>query len=195
MSGAARDSPRRLRIRAIGLSRTDRGPAIPARKIRGRSRTFDVKPLLFALSLALAAAAAQAGAKEVRTGLQVLQPWSRPAVAGTNAIGYMVLANHGRATEVLEKVESPLAAKVEIHLSSMAGGIMTMTPVEKVSIPAGGQVTFGPAAYHLMIIGVTRTLKAGDQVPATLSFASGAKVRARFTVTSGGPPPAAGSAR
>jgi copper(I)-binding protein len=152
-----------------------------------------MKPLLLALSLICAAApGATAGAahRETggKTGVQVLQPWSRPAVAGTNAIGYMVLANHGPAADALAKVDTPIAAKVEIHSSSMAGGIMSMKPVETVGVPAGGQVTFGPGAYHLMIIGLNRTLKAGDQVPATLSFASGARLKVRFAVTSGAPP-------
>jgi copper(I)-binding protein len=149
-----------------------------------------MKPLLFALLLAgaVVGGAAQGAAGSAIGNLQVLRPWSRPAVAGTNAIGYMVLANHGRAADALEKVESPLAARVEMHSSSMAGGVMSMKQEEKVSVPAGGQVTFGPGAYHLMIIGLTRTLKAGDQLPATLSFASGAKLRVKFAVTSGLPP-------
>jgi hypothetical protein len=100
----------------------------------------------------------------------------------------MVLANRGPAADALAKVETPIAAKVEIHSSSMVGGIMSMKPVETVSVPAGGQVTFGPGAYHLMIIGLKRTLKAGDQVPATLSFTSGARLKVRFAVTSGAPP-------
>lgn len=153
-----------------------------------------MKPLLFALSLACAVAAQGSGLAAPEKGghaaVEVLQPWSRPAVAGTNAVGYMVLANRGRRVDVLEKVESPVAASVEMHESSMAGGIMSMKPVEAVSVPPGGQVTFGPGAYHLMIIGLKRTLTAGDEVPATLSFASGAKVRARFAVTSGAPPSA-----
>lgn len=152
-----------------------------------------MKPLLFAPSLtcmALAcAAAAQASAPAGRAPrVQVLQPWSRPAVAGTNAIGYMTLANHGRADDALVKVESPIAAKVEMHSSSMAGGVMSMKQETSVIVPAGGQVIFGPGAYHLMIIGLKRTLKAGDQVPATLSFTSGATIRTRFAVTSGAAP-------
>jgi periplasmic copper chaperone A len=146
-------------------------------------------PSLAALSLtAIAVSAPAQGARHSAAGLAVLQPWSRPAVAGTNAIGYMILANRGPAADTLEKVETPLAARVEIHSSSMAGGVMSMRSVDKVTAPAGGQVTFGPGAYHLMIIGVTRTLRAGDVVPATLSFASGAKLRVRFAVTSGLPP-------
>jgi len=126
--------------------------------------------------------------------LEVLQPWSRPAVAGTNAVGYMVLANHGRTAEVLQKAETPIAAHVEMHASSMAGGVMSMAKVDRVSVPAGGEATFGPGGYHLMLIGLTKTLKAGDQAPVTLSFASGAKITARFVVSAGmGPPPMAGT--
>jgi copper(I)-binding protein len=129
------------------------------------------------------------------TAIQVLKPWSRPAVAATNGVGYMVLANHGRAADTLEKVESPIAARVEIHASSMAGGVMSMAKADRVAIPAGGQVVFGPGAYHLMFIGLTRTLKAGDAAPATLSFASGAKIQVRFAVGDGlGPPEKSGMA-
>jgi len=122
--------------------------------------------------------------------MEVLKPWSRPAVAGTNGVGYMVLANTGRSADALEKVESPLASRVEIHSMSMAGGVMSMTKVNGVSVPAGGEATFGPGAYHLMLIGLTRTLKAGDQIPATLTFASGAKIKVAFVVSAGMGPPA-----
>ena len=49
-------------------------------------------------------------------------------------------------------------------------------------VPAGGRATFSPGGYHLMLMGLTRPLKAGDAVPVTLTFASGAKVSASFVV-------------
>jgi|SRR5947209_8308547 len=133
---------------------------------------------------------ALASASSAQAAVQVLQPWSRPAVAGANGIGYMVLANRGPKADALEKVESPLAARVEMHSSSMAGGVMSMARVDQVPTPAGGRATFGPGAYHLMFIGLTRTLKPGDQLPATLSFASGAKIKVAFAVGAGAGPPA-----
>jgi copper(I)-binding protein len=148
-----------------------------------------MKPILTA-AVALVAVAAPLCAYSTGT-LEVLQPWSRPAVAGTNGVGYMVVANHGRATEVLETVDTPLAARVEMHSSSMAGGVMSMKKVDRVSVPPGGQVTFGPGGYHLMLLGLNRSLKAGDQAPATLSFASGARVKVVFSVSAGMGPPAA----
>ena len=148
-----------------------------------------MRTLLIALTV-LAAPVAALGAVPA---LQVLQPWSRPAVAGTNGVGYMVLVNHGGVADVLEKVESPLASRVEMHSSSMAGGVMSMKKEDRVPVPAGGQATFGPGAYHLMFLGLTKTLKPGDQAPATLSFASGAKIKVAFTVSAGmGPPSMAG---
>ena len=75
--------------------------------------------------------------------------------------------------------------------TSMSGGVMSMARQSRITIPAGGQVTFGPGAYHLMLIGLTRTLKAGDSIPATLSFASGARLKVAFAVGAGGGPPAA----
>ena len=133
--------------------------------------------LLASLALTLAVA----GTAQAAQPLSVSGAWSRPAVAGTNGVGYLVVANTGKADALVE-VESPLAAKVEMHSSSMAGGVMSMKKEDRVPVPAGGKAVFGPGGYHLMLIGLTKTMKAGDQVPATLTFASGATVKATFVV-------------
>lgn len=141
-----------------------------------------------ALTLAVATSAQAAGP------LAVSGAWSRPAVAGTNGVGYLVVTNSGKADSIV-KVESPLAARIEMHSSSMAGGVMSMQKEDRVPVPAGGQAAFAPGGYHLMLIGLTKTLKAGDKVPATLTFASGAKVQTAFAVGTGAGPPAMGPMR
>lgn len=141
--------------------------------------------LLGALALSLTfATAAQAAAPT----LAVTDAWSRPAVAGTNGVGYMTLTNAGKAADALVKVESPLAARVEMHSSSMAGGVMSMKMEPRVAAPAGGQAAFAPGAYHLMLIGLTRTTRVGDRIPATLTFASGTRLKVEFVVAMGAPP-------
>ena len=165
-------------------------PAMKTAAHRHTDRTaiaaFFVMFALLALAAVLAAPAAQAA----RSTLTVTGAWSRPAVAGTTGVGYMTLANHGRAAVALVSIASPLASRVEIHLSSMAGGVMSMERQDKVAVPAGGHVVFGPGAYHLMLIGLTSTLKPGDRAPATLTFASGAHLKVGFIVSSGVGPPA-----
>jgi copper(I)-binding protein len=149
-------------------------------------RRFLIATVAFALAAPFAAHAATAA-------LQALQPWSRPAVAGTNGVGYMVLANHGRSADALVRVESPLAERVEMHSSVMTNGVMSMKAESRVTVPAGGRATFGPGAYHLMLIGLKKTLKPGDRAPATLTFASGAKLKVAFAVSAGMGPPAMGA--
>ena len=136
-----------------------------------------------AAALALAAAPlCSAHAADV----EAVRPWSRPAAAGGNGVGYVTLVNHGKA-DVLTGAQTPLAERVEMHASSMAGGVMRMAPEARVPVPADGQVSFAPGGRHLMLIGLKRPLKLGDKVPATLKFASGASLRVKFVVQAQAP--------
>jgi copper(I)-binding protein len=137
--------------------------------------------------------AATAQAAPGRAGaIEAVTPWSRPAVAGGSGVGYMTLVNRGRKADALVGVESPAARKVEVHRASLTGGVMSMAPAARVEIPPGGSVSFAPGGYHLMFLGLARNLKPGDRLPATLSLASGGKLRVSFAVGSGVGPPAVG---
>lgn len=137
----------------------------------------------------LAVLAALAAATPALAAPQVQAAWSRPASQGTTGAGFMTLANPDAKADALVSVESPLAREVQIHQSSMANGVASMQRLSRVPLPAGARVTFAPGGYHLMLMGLTKALNPGDTVPATLTFASGAKVKASFVV--GSTPPAA----
>jgi len=138
---------------------------------------------------ALVAIAALAVATAAQAAPQVQDAWSRPAAQGTTGAGFMTLANPDAKPDALVKVETPLARQVQIHRSSMKGGMASMQQLERLPLPAGARVTFAPGGYHLMFVGLTKPLKVGDTVPATLTFASGATVKASFVVAIA--PPAA----
>lgn len=144
-----------------------------------------LKPLICLLVLAAAAPAVHAAE---RAAIDVVQPWSRPAMAGMNGAGFMTLVNRGKAADALTGANSPLARKVELHRSSIAGGVASMQHVHRLAIPAGARVTFAPGGHHLMLIGLTKQLRPGDAVPVTLTFASGATKTVNFAVGSGAPP-------
>jgi copper(I)-binding protein len=137
--------------------------------------------------------AAAALAVSATAPVQAVQPWSRPAVAGSTAAGYVTLVNHGSTAQTLTGVSSPLASAVEIHSSSMAGGVMRMAHEEKAVIPAGGRLAFAPGGWHLMLVGLKQPVKAGDRIPATLKFAGGRTLKVAFAVGDGLGPPAAKS--
>lgn len=134
------------------------------------------------MNLVLAAAAAVSLASAAQAAPQVRAAWSRPAAQGTTGAGFMTLANPGPKADALVAVASPVAGQVMIHRTAVRGAVASMTMVAEVPVPARGGVTFAPGGYHLMFVGLTRALKVGDSLPATLTFASGAKVRATFVV-------------
>jgi copper(I)-binding protein len=142
--------------------------------------------LAAAVLLAAASPAAVWPAAAAARGIEAREAWSRPAAAGTNGVGYLVLVNHGKA-DALVGADSPAAEKVEMHASMMSGGVMSMSPETRVALPAGGQVSFAPGARHLMLVGLKRALRVGDHVPATLRFASGETLKVDFTVQTSAP--------
>lgn len=143
-----------------------------------------MKRLLTTLAALAVATAAQAAPK-------VEAAWTRPAAQGGAGAGFMTLKNPDAKPDALVAVASPSARTVQIHQSSMSGGMASMKQVARVAVPAGGAVTFAPGGYHLMFIGLAKAVKSGDVVPATLTFASGAQVKVSF-VAAMGPPMAEG---
>ena len=141
-----------------------------------------MKAPLIALAAALVAAPFSHAADVQAGTLTIRQPWSRPAQAGMNGVGFFMIVNGGKTSVTLKSVESPAAGKVEIHQSAMAGGVMTMRRQDTVKIPAGGQVAFAPGGYHLMLLSLKSAQSVGQKVPVTLVFDNGRKAQVELTV-------------
>lgn len=141
-----------------------------------------MKAPLIALAAALVATPL-AHAADVKAGpVAIRQPWSRPAQAGMNGVGFLTLVNTGKSPVTLTAVQSPAAGKVEIHQSAMNGEVMTMRRQDTVKIPAGGQVAFAPGGYHLMLLSLKASQTVGQKVPVTLVFDNGRKAQVQLTV-------------
>lgn len=88
-----------------------------------------------------------------------------PVQKSTGAFATVTSSEGGK----LVAVKSPVAKVIEIHSSTMKGGVMQMRAVSSVALPAGKKVHLAPAgSYHVMLIDLTRPMKVGDKVP--LSF-------------------------
>jgi copper(I)-binding protein len=148
----------------------------------------------FALAaLAALTLSAPAFAGDYRAGgIEVRRPWTRPAKAGMNGVGYLTVANVGPKPIKLLSVESPAAQSVSIHQSSMANGVMSMRPVAGgLTIAPGAKVEFSPGGYHLMLMGLNNAQALGGKVPLTLVFDGGRKMRIDLSVEAGAPKPGA----
>lgn len=102
--------------------------------------------------------------------VEIVEPWARASLAGRNSAAYMTIVNHGAALDRLVSAASPIARVVELHTHRMDNGVMRMRPVEAIEVNVGEPAVLRPGGLHVMLIGLTRDLKAGETVPLTLRF-------------------------
>ncbi|WP_462379672.1 copper chaperone PCu(A)C [Pseudomonas sp. Marseille-QA0892] len=124
------------------------------------------------LLVALAAGPSIAFAHSYDAGsLHIGHPWSRELPPnGPTAPAYFVVHNNGREADRLVSVDTPVAARAELHEHVHSGDMMKMQKVETVTIPASGEVPFAPSGYHVMLFDLKQPLRAGDRFPMTLHF-------------------------
>lgn len=143
-----------------------------------------VKHVLMAAAMLLPACFANA--HEYKSGtLEIAHPWSQelPPNAPTVA-AYFVIHNTGATPDRLLSAETPVADKAELHEHVMQGALMKMQQVPSVAVPAKGDLTFAPMAYHVMLLGLKdrSVLADGKQFPLTLTFEKAGKVQVDVSV-------------
>ena len=84
---------------------------------------------------------------------------------------FLNLHNNGSRSRSLIAARSDVADAVELHNHTMEEGMMKMRRVDAISVPSYGEVALKPSGLHIMLIGLTRNLKPGDQVAIELEFA------------------------
>ena len=123
------------------------------------------------LLVLLAALGGPAAADEYRLGdLVVHGPWARemPPVAETGAV-YFRIESRGSEDRVVS-VHTPVAEGAELHTHEMEDGVMKMLRLPSTEVPAQGELVFEPGDRHVMLIGLSRALVAGESFPMTLHF-------------------------
>lgn len=124
----------------------------------------------------------QAFAQTFTSGTITIQkPWAR-ATSGM-AAGYLTLSNNGKETEHL------LGAKVEgveeamLHRSQVKNGVAEMSEMANgIPLKPGQTLVFQPGGYHLMWMGLSTPLSAGQKISATLFFKNAGNVPVEFEV-------------
>jgi copper(I)-binding protein len=141
---------------------------------------------LIGLCLALLVAGPAAAQKAGPATLTVQDAWARPtASAQGNGVAYATLRNTGSAPVRVTGVRSPVARVAELHSTSIsAEGVAQMRPVQAIEIPPGGEARLTPAGMHVMLIGLTQKLAAGESFPLTLVLEQGGEVEAQVSVQS-----------
>ena len=107
--------------------------------------------------------------------------WVRGTVPAQRTTGAFVVLESSEEAKLVA-VSTPAAKSAEIHASEMKDGIMHMHALDALARPAGRRVELKPGGYHIMLVGLTRPLAAGDKVPLTLTIEDRRGRRSRLEV-------------
>ncbi len=134
------------------------------------------------LSLSLAFVShAQAAAPQAITAKDA---WVRWLPNNLPAAGYVTLVNAGDKPVDLVDVSSSDYGDAMLHQTVSNGSSQKMVMVDKLTVPAHGQVAIAPGGYHLMLEDAKHKITPGDTVHLKLKFSDGATLDTPFAVKS-----------
>ncbi len=94
-----------------------------------------------------------------------------------NSAAFMMVMNKSANNLAIVGAKSDVAKKVEIHTHDMVNGMMKMHQVQKVDVKAKSHTMFSPGAFHVMFIGLNKSLKEGDTVDFTLVLSNNKEIK------------------
>ena len=136
-----------------------------------------------AISLTLAAILTSVGGASA-SSVMVTGAYARASATPMAAAGaaYVSVMNHGTEPDRLISAASPSAKSAEIHTSEEVDGVMKMAEAGPLDIPVHGTLEMKPGGYHIMLMGLVKPLKKGEEIEITLSFEKAGNVVVKVPV-------------
>jgi periplasmic copper chaperone A len=133
---------------------------------------------VFAVALSFAATAHAAGAQAVTAQ----NGWVRWLPNNLPAAGYVTLVNAGDKPVDLIDISSDDYGSAMLHQTVSNGSTQKMVMVDKLTVPAHGQVAISPGGYHVMLEDAKHKIAPGDIVHLKLQFSDGETLNTPFAV-------------
>lgn len=89
---------------------------------------------------------------------------------------YMTVTNMTRTPDRLIGASSALAERVELHAIMLTNSLRRMHEIEDIVLPTDRPMELAPGGFHLMLIGLKKSLDVGTEVPLELRFANAGTV-------------------
>lgn len=145
-------------------------------------RNFNHISFLLAVALFSVVNLAQASTP-ASAAIKITDPYARAVPPGQpNSAVFLQLDNTSATAHAIVNASSNVSKITELHAHIHEGGMMKMRRIDKIDIPAHGQVTLQPGGLHIMLIQLQQTLKVGDMVTVTLEFEDGSKISVQAPV-------------
>lgn len=141
----------------------------------------------FAMVLAMAAVVTQDAVAAEANGIVVEDAFAR-ARPGSAKMGgaFLKITNMNTTDDTLLSASAEVAKRTELHTHLMKDGVMSMTKVDMIPVPAGKSVMLKPGGYHVMMMGLTSALEKGSHFKVTLTFKNAGDITVMVPVKDAG---------
>ena len=99
-----------------------------------------------------------------------------------NSAAFFVIKNNSDKDIAITSANSDAAQKNELHTHIKENKMMKMIKIEKLVVPAKSSLELKSGGDHVMLMGLKKELKAGDEINLELSFSDGDKKKIKVPV-------------
>ena len=99
-----------------------------------------------------------------------------------NSAAFFVIKNNSDKDIAITSANSDVAEKNELHTHIKENKMMKMMKIEKLVVPAKSSLELKSGGDHVMLMGLKKELKAGDEINLELSFSDGDKKNIKVPV-------------
>ena len=99
-----------------------------------------------------------------------------------NSAAFFVIKNNSDKDIAITSANSDIAEKNELHTHIKENEMMKMMKIEKLVVPAKSSLELKSGGDHVMLMGLKKELKVGDEINLELSFSDGDKKKIKVPV-------------
>ena len=99
-----------------------------------------------------------------------------------NSAAFFVIKNNSDKDIAITGANSDIAEKNELHTHIKENKMMKMMKIEKLVVPAKSSLELKSGGDHVMLMGLKKELKVGDEINLELSFSDGGKKNIKVPV-------------
>ena len=108
--------------------------------------------------------------------IEIERAYARASIPNVpNSAAFFVIKNNSDKDIAITSVNSDIAEKKELHTHIKENKKMKMMKIEKLVVPAKSSLELKSGGDHVMLMGLKKELKAGDEINLELSFSDGDK--------------------
>ena len=115
--------------------------------------------------------------------IEIERAYARASIPNVpNSAAFFVIKNNSDKDIAITSANSDIAQKNELHTHIKENKMMKMMKIEKLVVPAKSSLELKSGGDHVMLMGLKKELKAGDEISLELSFSDGDKKNIKVPV-------------